>query len=314
MGEEFFKILFLGLDNAGKTSFLLSLENKYSQLHSLRPTKGLFKYDYKILGFSISLLDFGGQKIYRDEFFKKKENYLNTDLLFYLVDIQERRRFAENGEFFEQLLEEFNENGVEPEIIVCFHKCDPDVMLDPESYIHENLKIAERLFRTRAKLRELAFYQTTIYDYSSLIRAFSAGLLKIFKTFANVMKTIFSDFVEKTNVNGICLLDQDALILHEFYDDKKQTKDIIEIIGSNISQMNEKLVKYNYGYPESIEIKLKGWSFLRTFELDTPTREGKNRFHLIIYSEDPSTFDAINEVLPNFEIAVSNTLKSFLKA
>ncbi|MHA1299300.1 MAG: ADP-ribosylation factor-like protein [Candidatus Helarchaeota archaeon] len=313
MSQKFFKILFLGLDNAGKTSFLLSLENKYSQLHSLRPTKGLFKYDYKILGFSTSLLDFGGQRIYRDEFFKKKENYLATDLLFFIVDVQDRSRFAENGEFFEKLLKEFEENNVNPEIVICFHKCDPDLMVDEESYLHTNIKIAERLFRTRAGWRELDFYRTTIYDYSSLIRAFSAGLLKIFKTFASVMKTIFNDFVTKTNVSGLCLLDQDALILHEYTDNKKQTKDILEIVGSNMSQMNEKLVKYEYGYPEYIEIKLKGWSYFKTFELETSKKDEKRRFHIIIYSEQIDNFEIINELLPNFTTVVSDTLRTFLK-
>ncbi|MHA1379811.1 MAG: ADP-ribosylation factor-like protein [Candidatus Helarchaeota archaeon] len=313
MSQKFFKILFLGLDNAGKTSFLLSLENKYSQLHSLRPTKGLFKYDYKILGFNTSLMDFGGQKLYREEFFKKPENYLATDLLFYLLDIQDRRRFAENGEFFEKLLKEFDANKVDPEIIICFHKCDPDLMKDPDSYIHNNIEIAKRLFKTRGNWREMQFFQTTIYDYPSLIRAFSAGLLRIFKNFTNVMKTLFSDFSSKTGVSGLGLLDQDALILHEFVNEKKQTKDILEIIGSNMSQMNEKLVKYDYGYPESIEISLKGWSFFKTFELDTPTKEGKRRFHLIVYSENTDNFDIINDLLPNFTDAVSNTLKTFLK-
>lgn len=312
MSQKFFKILFLGLDNAGKTSFLLSLENKYSQLHSLRPTKGLYKYEYKILGFSINLLDFGGQKLYREEFFKKPENFLATDLLFYIIDIQDRHRFGENIEFFEKLLAEFEKNDVNPEIIICFHKSDPDVIADKESYVHQNIEMAQKLFKNRSGEREIEFFQTSIYDYSSLIRAYSAGLLKIFKDFTKLIKTIFDDFINKTNANSICLLDQDALILYKYYDEKSKAPDMSEIIGTNIAQMSEKLVSYGFGYPNSIEINLNGWSFFKTFEVDDPITSGKKRFYLIIYTPDSDNFETINQLLPNFTLTILNTLTSFL--
>lgn len=315
LSQKWVKILFLGLDNAGKTSFLLSLENKYSHLHSLRPTKGLYRYEYKILGFSINLLDFGGQKIYRDEFFKKPENYIGTDLLFFLIDIQDRRRFAENGEFFEKLLNEFKNSDVDPNIVICFHKVDPDLLADSESYIHDNIQIAERLFKTKSNGRELEFFQTTIYNYSSLARAFSSGLLKIFKDFKKVTETIFADFMTKTNANGVCLLSEHALILSDLYDEKSEAREIIEIIGTNMAQMSQKLIEYDYGIPDSIEIKMKGWSFFRTFELeDKDVKEGgMKRFYLIVYSENPKNFEKINELLTNFTLTVANTLKNFLK-
>ncbi|NVM02583.1 MAG: hypothetical protein HWN67_09625 [Candidatus Helarchaeota archaeon] len=315
MSQKMFKIIYLGLDNAGKTSFLLSLENKYSELYSLKPTKGLYKFEQNILGFSIHLFDFGGQKIYRDEFFKKPENYLSTDLLFYLIDIQDRRRFAENGEFFEKLLKEFEKNDVKPKIIICLHKCDPDLLADPDSYIHGTIQIAERLFKSKANGRELDFFQTSVFDYSSLTRAFSAGLLKIFKDFKKVMETIFTDFISKTKANGVCLLNENALILADLYDETKETRDIIEIIGANMAQMSQRLIQYDYGHPDSIEIKMRGWSFFKTFELgEKEIKAGaKKRFYLIIYSKNPDNFEKINELLPNFTLTVSNTLKNFLK-
>ena len=56
--ETNYKIIVAGLDNSGKTSMILSLENKKSQISSIKPTAGIDRSDLKALGFPIILFPF----------------------------------------------------------------------------------------------------------------------------------------------------------------------------------------------------------------------------------------------------------------
>jgi len=309
LDEKKVKILFVGLDKAGKTSFLLSLENKYSQLYSLKPTKGYERRSFETLGFDISLFDFGGQERYREEFLNNERNYHGVDLLFYIFDVQDRHRFAENAEFFEKIMKILQEKNENPEILVCFHKSDPDLLQDQDSFIYQNLQIAEKLVKKHFTGKPTKFFRTSIFDYSSLVRAFSAGLVKIIKNSTAIMETIFRDFIEKTNSNGVSLLDQDALTIYGASDQDPTTSDIIETIGPNIVQTTEKLITYQIEKPNTIVIRMKGRCFIDVIELDN-----KKRFYLIIYSRNTENYQKINELLPNFTLTIKNTLKNLMSS
>ena len=69
------KIIFAGLDNGGKTSIILTLQKKFSFLGNLRPTIGLDRtnlQEMKCLGMDLFAWDFGGQKKFRDSYFKQR--------------------------------------------------------------------------------------------------------------------------------------------------------------------------------------------------------------------------------------------------
>lgn len=306
MEQQKVKILFLGLYGAGKTSFLQTLaSNPNNQLSGT--IKGLNRIEVKVLGFSITLFDFGGIKAHMDAFLEKKENYIKADLIFYIIDTRDRQKFGESIGFFENLIKELDKNQAKPEIIVCFHKCDPEVMSDSSSFIHENLQYVQKLIKTRSKKGNFEFFLTSTYDYSSLIRAFSIGLIKIFKDPNQIMDIIFDDFKNKTNVNGICLLDHDALVLFKLIDQNKQFEEIIDIAGANLSQMSEKLYSYEIGFPNTIEIDMKGRTFFKTIEI-----KDKKRYYLIIYLEDIKNLDKTNQLLPNFTSAIATIIESLL--
>jgi len=98
------KIAFLGLDNAGKTSILIALDRKYNfheEIEALKPTIRVERSSFKFLMTEIFKHDFGGQEKYRIEYLKNKDKYLsNTDLLYYVVDIQDQARFDESLIYF----------------------------------------------------------------------------------------------------------------------------------------------------------------------------------------------------------------------
>ncbi|MFX1450611.1 MAG: ADP-ribosylation factor-like protein [Promethearchaeota archaeon] len=307
MGSEWYKISLLGLYNAGKSSFLRILDNKSDKLQSLGKTTGLNKMEVDILGFKLDYFDFGGFKEHRENFLEKKVNYINTNLFYYIVDAQDRRSFGESVEFFDKILKELEKNQVKPHFIICFHKCDPELISNPTSYIHENLKFVQNLFRNRSKGWDIEFLQTSIKDFSSLVRAFTKGLIKIFVDPPHIMNTLFKDFMKKTNFDGICLLDQDGLALFELYNKTPLTRKIIDIIGLNMAQMSEKLSSYNIGVPNWIQVDMKGWTFFKTFEL-----EKEKRYYIIIYSHDPANFDIVNKSLPYYADTISNAMEEIL--
>ena len=94
------KILFAGLDDSGKTSFLLSVDRKYSKLIGLKPTTGASIKSIEALGATIFLWDLGGQLTFRKKYINRAEIYLyEADLLFYFIDIRNKIRFDESIEY-----------------------------------------------------------------------------------------------------------------------------------------------------------------------------------------------------------------------
>ncbi|MDX1798781.1 MAG: ADP-ribosylation factor-like protein, partial [Candidatus Lokiarchaeia archaeon] len=81
------KILLTGLDKAGKTSFMLGVKRKYSEIIKSMPTKGVERTEENIFdeqNSQISIWDLGGQKTYREKYLEQSEVYLyNIDLMFF---------------------------------------------------------------------------------------------------------------------------------------------------------------------------------------------------------------------------------------
>jgi len=70
MGKEIVKIPVFGIQNAGKTSLIRSLQQEFSTITKLKPTKGIDRQKLKLLGKDISIWDLGGQARYRDGYFR----------------------------------------------------------------------------------------------------------------------------------------------------------------------------------------------------------------------------------------------------
>ncbi|MEJ2294383.1 MAG: ADP-ribosylation factor-like protein [Candidatus Lokiarchaeota archaeon] len=123
------KILFTGLDRAGKTSFLLGVKKRYSEIIKTLPTKGVSRTEEKIFeeqSSQISIWDLGGQKKYREKFLEQGKVYLyNVDLLFYFIDIQDTERIEESVTLFQKIIISLRELDEFPPIVICINKFDP---------------------------------------------------------------------------------------------------------------------------------------------------------------------------------------------
>ncbi|MHA2017961.1 MAG: ADP-ribosylation factor-like protein, partial [Promethearchaeota archaeon] len=124
------KIIFAGLDNSGKTSIILSLQQKFSYLNT-KPTLGLSRSIFSTLdclGFGVVLWDLGAQRKFRKNYFKHRyQVFSNTSSVFYVIDIQDSRRFDESIEYFLKIVETYKELDEETDFFICFHKMDPEL-------------------------------------------------------------------------------------------------------------------------------------------------------------------------------------------
>ena len=107
--KNMFKILLMGLDEAGKTSILLSMSGDYEP-SKIRPTLGAERSEINVLGFPIIRWDLGGQEQYRSNYLQRRSRILDdTDLLFYVVDIANKARYKEALMYYNDILNYFQE-------------------------------------------------------------------------------------------------------------------------------------------------------------------------------------------------------------
>lgn len=86
------RILLLGLDNAGKTTTLKQLASE-SVTH-ITPTQGFNIKSVATPGFKLNVWDIGGQRKIRPYW----ANYFeNTDILIYVIDSSDKKRFEETS-------------------------------------------------------------------------------------------------------------------------------------------------------------------------------------------------------------------------
>ncbi|MFX1278179.1 MAG: ADP-ribosylation factor-like protein [Promethearchaeota archaeon] len=212
------KILFAGLDDSGKTSFLLSVDRKFSKLIGLKPTTGASIKSIEALGATIFLWDLGGQLAFRKKYISKAEIYLyEADLLFYFIDIRNKVRFEESIEYLlnlKNILQQFNQSTP---IIYILSKGDPDIINTGD--------IIENIEKVKLKLNEvssdepLEIYVTSIFQVFTILRAFSSGISKLSPN-RNLINHNLKNFSIKTNTYLTLLLSADGLVLADFYSPK----------------------------------------------------------------------------------------------
>jgi len=255
------KIVLAGLDNAGKSSILLSVNRKFSHLPSLSPTKGSNRTRFDYFGRKIIGFDLGGQKAYREDYLARPEIFFSeTDLLFYIVDLQDPDRYAESEEYFTKIMTAMEKLNVVPKLVIILHKFDPD--------IHNNEKIKQDLDKLRTEFDNIArqhslsitFATTSIFDRHSIDAMFSIGF-RLISSISGIIEKILVTYYETTSARALALLDSENLILGRYSTDEKDAETLVQtaLILQTLFDFHK---KSGFEQRESFELPYANGTFL----------------------------------------------------
>ena len=230
------KIAFTGLDNAGKTSFLIALRRKYNfyeLVKELLPTKLIEFNSFNFLNlYAINIWDMGGQEKYRQLYVKNLVYFEATDFLYYIIDIQDESRFEASLAYLNKLLTIYHDMEYSNEVIVCFSKFDPTLRQNDE--IKKRREILKKQILDQNKDIEFQFFDTTYFDISTLSRAMSFSLNKLLNL--NGVHSYIQNLGKKMESSYIILYDNTGMIIADYYHDITDTRDFEQKIGSKISE------------------------------------------------------------------------------
>jgi len=231
--ERFIKVIIAGLDNAGKTSILTAFDKKYNfhkEIISLTPT---IRVEYQATEFLNNLLifwDMGGQEQYRKLYQEKQELYFaDTDLLVYIIDIQDTKRIGTSLAYLDIILHNFKKHKMDVPLIISFHKFDPEFrgneeMGDQIEEIRENILKKYHSFK-------ILFQQTSIYDIISIVQLISYGLSVFDEKFFELSE-LLEKYVKEFDSKSLIVFDKNGIIMSEFYNDVIEPEIYIELLES----------------------------------------------------------------------------------
>lgn len=309
------KIIFSGLDEAGKTSIILTLQNNFSGLNCLKPTLGMERTTstIKFLGLELITWDLGGQSSYRAEYFKQKSRvFSQVSTMFYVVDVTTPKRFDESIEYLDNILKTFDELKIDPAILILINKLDPDRSTDPK-LIKNGEEFKEKAEKIKGNFK-MYYYYTSIHDSPTIIRAFSDGVIRRSPK-TELIGNILRNFAKMTFSSLITLLDESSLIIGTHYT-KEEYLEMCEIIAPRFAKSIDSLSRYNVKsdyvlvdvtFPSkgAENGNQKAQIYIRKFNLD------EDSFYIVVLSLNPRTVKLVTESLPDLSFQLTELIRQF---
>jgi small GTP-binding protein len=304
------KILFAGLDRAGKTSFLLAVKKRYSEIIKALPTKGVSRTEEKIFedqNSKISIWDLGGQKKYREKFLEQGKVYLyNVDLLFYFIDIQDTERIKESLSLYQKIIESLKDFDEFPPIVLCINKFDPDLKKSKE--INKNLKNISNEIMKNSQRFFIKIFQTSIFDQWSLISAYSFGLSQLSPN-RELFKNQLRLFANKTNSEAVLLLNENGIILSN-YSNSSITDKVFEISAPHFQTL----------YKTFKEFKILKKDFIITSGITDESKRivfqkitvDKYNLYLLLFMDKSQKLQKIEKGLPKLANNLEDLIKTYI--
>ena len=231
--EQLIKIVIAGLDNAGKTSILTALDKKYNfqkDIISLTPTIRVEYQATEFLKRRVVFWDLGGQTQYRKLYKEKQDLYFsNTDLLVYVIDIQDPERIETSLAYLNMILKNFKKHKMDVPLLITFHKFDPEFI--------GNTQMAEKIEALREHILKLypsfriLFQQTSIYDIISIVQLISYGLSVFNEKFFNLSE-LMEKYLKEFDSESLILFDKNGIIISEYYREIVEPEIYVELIES----------------------------------------------------------------------------------
>ncbi|MFX0101711.1 MAG: metalloregulator ArsR/SmtB family transcription factor [Candidatus Hodarchaeota archaeon] len=169
------RILFVGLDKSGKTSIMLSLLGNKNLLsyYSLPPTLGhkhmkeiLNQLNLPLSGEGNAIYwEAGGQKVYRTDYLKEPKKFFNGfDNIFFVIDVQDTKRYEEALDYLEAVLGKLKALKVANDLTIFLHKYDPGIeQLDDYSDNKLNINIINKISAMIPPEYNYQIFKTSIF-------------------------------------------------------------------------------------------------------------------------------------------------------
>jgi len=278
---EDIKLVISGLDNAGKTSFLIALRQKYNFHEIVKNLKPTIKIDYNSFNFlnrwTINFWDMGGQAKYRKIYINNPIYFTETNYLYYIIDIQDELKIEESIHYLNELLNIYRTLDYSNEIIICFNKYDPKYVNNEE--FSDRVEMIKNLIFSQIKDIKFKFFKTSYYDISSLSKAISFSLNKLLnlENLNDKIKSIVDDF----GCNHAIFYTNTGLIISDYYKESMDTRDFEEMITSKINdnlEFFQRLVDNQVDMDERLSFFKNNMEYVKKFNIDLTN--GKNTFYL----------------------------------
>ena len=262
------------------------------------PTRRIARDIFRFLGIEFIRMDFGGQSKYRDEYLKNPTKYISgTDLIFYVIDVQDFNRYVETIDYLDQILLYLKEEQEYPPIAILMHKFDPEIAKDKE-IISRSLTVKQALTRYSNDF-DIFFFETSIYDIKSIMDTFSGGLSLLFEKIEMVSQ-LFSELSKNYDTLLISLFDSKGITIGEYYRPHIQLDEKMHIYDKYL-EVQKKIVAENRDLYEFSDKFDDGQRFSGVIEV---LNYGDLDFYLLfIIEEDPEDLGQTVELLNKIESA-----------
>jgi len=304
------KILFSGLDDSGKTSFLLSVDRKYSKLIGLKPTRGVNINSIEALGANIFLWDMGGQEGFRENYLSKSQIYLyEADLLFYFIDVRNMERFEECFTYLENIINRIKAFEQKTPIIFILSKVDPDIR--DSANIEENITIIKTRLKDLELDEEPEIYITSIFSIFTILRAFSSGISRLSPN-KDLINFNLAKFSKDANIFLTLILNTDGLVLADYFSDQLITlteypksitfpterdnlRNVFEVSAPQFAMLYKIFAKFR-----ALEEDEASFKIANSFILFKKVIISNQSMFILFLMDDEQKREIINQLLPNF--------------
>jgi small GTP-binding protein len=212
------KILMIGLDAAGKTSILAVIQDKFSIIKSLLPTRGVKREKLDFFGYPVISWDLGGQVQYREKlYFNRPELFFTeADIMIYVVDTQDPDRIPESANYFREVLKVLKELKEKPEVLIVLSKSDQD--------IRKTLQWQQNVTSIKNKFNSIGdefedfkpdYCDTTVFQRETIMQMFSVALKKVSDT-SEIIEHILEEFTTQVEAKASSLVSMDGLIFGSY--------------------------------------------------------------------------------------------------
>jgi GTPase SAR1 family protein len=212
------KLLMIGLDNGGKTSILAVLQDKFSIIKSLLPTRGVKREKLDFFGYPIISWDLGGQVQYREKlYFNRPELFFTeADIILYVIDSQDPDRFPESANYFREVLKVLTELKEKPALLIVLSKSDDDIRKTLQ-WQQNVTTIKNKFTKVSAEFEQFSidFSDTTVFDRNTIMQMFSIALKKVSDT-SEIVENILEDFCTHVEAKASSLVSMDGLIFGSY--------------------------------------------------------------------------------------------------